>query len=341
MTGSATARARTTFSAADLATRTMQRRAVEAVIWGIPAVNFDLMYQSHVRELKGAVNQIAYWSRMPTWKNQTLTPNPDTIYLMPFFSTKDVGPLVIEIPPADEGSITGTIMDCWQAALEDVGPAGLDKGQGGKYLITPPGFADTVPAGYFHLPSNTNQGYALLRSILKSHSESDIAKAVAYGKRIKLYPLSQAANPPQTVFVDAVDVVFDAVIPYDVRFFESLDRMVQAEALAGARPRDDRSVEIGRHRAGQAVQPRPKGRRDSHGRRPGGARLVRRTLRGRLRALRQWLALVSPGGQDAARGGGGRLHEDGLPTRRTAAVPPTTTPSAASGTWARDSSICS
>jgi len=24
-------------------------------------------------------------------KNQTLTPNPDTIYLMPFFNTKDVG----------------------------------------------------------------------------------------------------------------------------------------------------------------------------------------------------------------------------------------------------------
>ena len=26
------------------------------------------------------------------WKNQTLTPNPDTLYFMPFFSSKDVGP---------------------------------------------------------------------------------------------------------------------------------------------------------------------------------------------------------------------------------------------------------
>ena len=56
------------------------------------------MFQSFVRDAKGAVNQIAYWSRMPNWKNQTLTPNPDTLYFMPFFSTKDVGPLVIEIP---------------------------------------------------------------------------------------------------------------------------------------------------------------------------------------------------------------------------------------------------
>jgi hypothetical protein len=28
--------------------------------------------------------------------DSTLTPNPDTIYLMPFFSTKD-GPMVVEI----------------------------------------------------------------------------------------------------------------------------------------------------------------------------------------------------------------------------------------------------
>jgi hypothetical protein len=79
------------------------------------------------------------------------------------------------------------------------------------------------------LQSETYQGYALLRSILRSGSDADIAKAVAYGKRVKLYPLSQAANPPPTVFVDAIDVVFDATITYDLRFFQSLNRIVQNE----------------------------------------------------------------------------------------------------------------
>jgi hypothetical protein len=46
---------------------------------------------------------------------------------------------------------------------------------------------------------------------------------------VKLYPLSHAKNPPATTFIDALDVVFDANIPYDLRFFESLDRMVQSE----------------------------------------------------------------------------------------------------------------
>jgi hypothetical protein len=47
---------------------------------------------------------------------EELTPNPDVIYLMPFFNTKDAEPMVLEIPPADDGVINGTIMDAWQVA---------------------------------------------------------------------------------------------------------------------------------------------------------------------------------------------------------------------------------
>ena len=152
------------------------------------------------------------------------------IYLMPFFDTKDVGPMVLEIPPAGaDGSITGSIDDAWQTALEDVGPAGVDKGAGGKYLILPPGYKETPPAGYIALRSQTYRGYAMLRSNLTSGSDADVAEAVAYGKRVKVYPLSQAASPPPTKFVDAIDVVFDSTIPYDRGFFQSLDRFVQYE----------------------------------------------------------------------------------------------------------------
>jgi hypothetical protein len=191
------AKAVPSFTTEELAKRTLHRRAFEAVIWGMPAVNFDLLYQAMV-QIRGTYNQIVYWSRLPDWRNQTLTPNPDTIYVFPFVNTREVGPVVLEIPPADEGSITGSIMDAWQCALEDVGPAGVDKGRGGKYLILPPGYKDKVPDEFITLPSDTYQGYAVLRSNLRNVSEADVARAVAYGKRVKLYPLSQAAHPPTT-----------------------------------------------------------------------------------------------------------------------------------------------
>ena len=227
LTCAATAVVAQDISPGELTRRAVERRAVEAVIWGMPAVNYDLMYQATLK-LGCGFNQIVYWSRLLDWWNQTLTPNPDVIYLMAFFKTKD-GPIVIVIPPADVGVINGSIMDPWQAALEDVGPAGSDKGLGGKYLVLPPGYNERPPEGYIVLPSANYQGYALLRSILKSGSAADVEAAVAYGKRIKLYPLSQAANPPETVFLDAAGAAYDSTIPYDLRFFQSLDRFVQSE----------------------------------------------------------------------------------------------------------------
>jgi hypothetical protein len=209
--------------------RTVHRRAIEAVVWGMPAVNAQLMFDA-AKNCGSDYNQVVFWSRPVTWKNQTLTPNPSTIYFFPIYNTKDAGPMVLEIPPADkENSITGSVDDGWQTAPEDVGPAGVDKGKGGKYLILPPGYKEKVPDGYIPLPSSTFSGFALLRSNLKSGSDADIAQAVAYGKRVKFYPLSQGSNPPETKFVDAIDVVFDSTIPYDLRFLETLDRFMQRE----------------------------------------------------------------------------------------------------------------
>src|SRR6476660_4210157 len=191
-------KAESTFSAAELVDRAIQRRAVEAVIWSMPVVNGELMFQAF-RNIGGDFNQVCFWSGLLDWKNQTLTPNPGVIYLMPFFNTKNAGPMVLEVPPAgDEGSITGNICDFWQCALEDVGPAGVDAGKGGKCLILPPGHKDKVPDGYIPLTSEHFEGYALLRCVLKSGSDADIAAAVTYGKKIQFYPLSQAANPPET-----------------------------------------------------------------------------------------------------------------------------------------------
>src|SRR5215470_3948911 len=151
------------FTSSELMERMIHRRAVEAAIWGMPLVNCDLMYQA-AKRLKADYNQIVYWSHLPDWKNQTLTPNPDSVYLLPLVDTKRAGPMVLEIPPAgDDGSITGSIDDCWQTAIADIGPAGADRGEGGRYLLLPPDYKDKVPDGYLAMSPVTYQTYCIAR----------------------------------------------------------------------------------------------------------------------------------------------------------------------------------
>ena len=220
----------TAFKPANIKEQMIYSRAIEAAIWGMPAVNYDLMLQEMLTKTSAKQNEIVYWSRPADWHNQTLTPNPDAIYFMIFFNTKDAGPLVIEVPPAEGGSsFAANIDNVFQMPLEDAGPYGADKGAGGKYLILPPGYQQKPPAGYIVLPADTYEGYGLLRSNLPSHSDADIAKSVAYGKRLKVYPLSKAGNPGETKYTDAYGIMYDATIPYDIKFFKSLDRIVQSQ----------------------------------------------------------------------------------------------------------------
>ncbi|QOG18949.1 MULTISPECIES: DUF1254 domain-containing protein [Bradyrhizobium] len=214
----------------ELTAHQAQARAVEAVIWGMPIVNYDLMLQEMLTKTPGKVNQVIYWGKPLDWKNQTLTPNPDTLYLMAFLNTKDAGPIVIEIPPAGAaGSLNANIVNAWQQPLEDAGLLGVDKGAGVKLVMLPPGYTGQVPAGFEPLQPNTFGSYALFRSNMKSHGDADVANSIAYGKQIKIYPISQASSPPQTVFTDVKDVVFDSTIRYDDSFFVNLHRAVQSE----------------------------------------------------------------------------------------------------------------
>ncbi|HKP63712.1 MAG TPA: DUF1254 domain-containing protein [Polyangiales bacterium] len=216
-------------SAQTPATSVPEARAVDAFLWGVAAVNYDLMLQQMLSKTGGKVNQVIYWGRPLDAKNQTLTPNPDALYFMAFFNTKD-GPIVLDLPPGNaDASFNGNIVTAWQMPLEDAGLLGYDKGAGGKYLILPPGYTGAKPEGYIALQSDTFGGYALIRSSLRSHSELDVAKSIEYGKRVKVYSLAQAKSPPATVFTDVKDIVYDSTIRFDASYFENLDRIVQSE----------------------------------------------------------------------------------------------------------------
>ena len=218
----------------DLARRTVERRAVEAAIWGMPLVNTDAMRQAYFRDVGAKYNDICYFSKPADWKFQVTTPNASTNYVYFNYNLKD-GPVVVEIPAAVGAGLLGSMVDAWDEPMNDIGPAGEDQGKGGKYLLLPPDFKGDTPAGFFPVRYPTYNGYALYRAIRAGSSDADVAAALALVKKLRVYPLAQQANPPEQRFIDIHGKTFDGIADFDERFFERLNRMVQEEPVL---PRD-------------------------------------------------------------------------------------------------------
>jgi hypothetical protein len=220
-----------TFTPEELASRTVYRRAVDAVIWGLPLVGEDTVKQAAFRDGKATYNDIVWWPK-GSWKNQSPTPNVNTRYMYFFCNTKQDGPVVVDLPPAVPGaSFYGTIEDAWYVPLVDIG----FEGKGGKYLVLPPDYKGDVPDGYTPVRPATNNTMTLLRSILDSASEKDLEAANELVKQVKIYPLSKAANPPAQRLIDLSDVMFNGLVKYDETFFTILARVLNEETL---QPRD-------------------------------------------------------------------------------------------------------
>jgi hypothetical protein len=97
------------FTTQQLTSRMVHRRAVDAVIWGMPLVNMDSLRQAYFRDAQANYNDIVFWSKPSDWRNQTLTPNQSNYYVYFNFNTKS-GPVVVEIPAIVEAGLTGTFI---------------------------------------------------------------------------------------------------------------------------------------------------------------------------------------------------------------------------------------
>jgi hypothetical protein len=90
--------------------------------------------------------------------------------------------------------------------VADLGIPGPDAGKGGKHLILPPDYKGETPDGYYKSHSNTNLVVLATRAI---PAGGDIKGALESLRRVKVYPLSQSANPPALAFTDKTEQPFD------------------------------------------------------------------------------------------------------------------------------------
>ncbi|HSE44622.1 MAG TPA: DUF1214 domain-containing protein [Gemmatimonadales bacterium] len=212
---------------------------IEAAVWGMPIVSFDAMRQAYFRDGQAQYNDIIYYSKPADSKLQITTPNASSRYVYFHFNLKN-GPVVLEIPPAAGAGLFGSVLDAWQVPLVDVGPAGSDRGKGGVYVLLPPGYRGEMPEKSIPVPFRTVNGYGVLRAIPEDNGGEAIARALALVHQLKLYPLSQATEPPDQKFIDMSEKLFDGIVRFDETFYTSLARMIDEEPVL---PRDQAMME--------------------------------------------------------------------------------------------------
>ena len=220
-------------SVADLDAQAAYQRAFEAVLWAMPAAAIYRFRVGLLEQPGMADNVITAFSGPLRTNHELITPNQVTPYIGAVCDLRN-GPMVLEVPPKSAKAVLyGQIVDAWQSTIADVGPSGADKGEGGKYLMLPPGYNGPIPDGYIVLRSTSYRILMGFRSVqLEGATQAD---AYAYSKTLKLYPLSEAANPTPTRFVDGRPYPLHTLPFYDMRALQDIHDIISVEPV---QPRD-------------------------------------------------------------------------------------------------------
>jgi hypothetical protein len=187
-------------------------------------------------------DSIVIFSELMDCKSLYLTPNCDTIYYMGVVNLSK-GPMVVEQPPRG----LGTINDMWFSWVIDIGFPGPDRGEGGKYLLVPPGYDGPLPEGGFYIAhSKTNRVLYAARAFLVNNDPKPTVENIK--KNLKIYPytpggagtsiatalegkvrLGKSPPVPATRFVEASGKAFNTIPPSDYSFFEMINANLQQQ----------------------------------------------------------------------------------------------------------------
>lgn len=200
-------------------------RGVDAFLKGIPAASVYMLIEG-VKPL-GAVeaHQVGIFDKLMDANSLFLTGNSSTMYVFPNLELDRDGPTVVEVPPGALGAFN----DAYFRYIGDVGPAGPDAGQGGKYLILPPGYDGDIPEGYFVVQSPSYTVWTFMRMSVADGLDAAYDNVA---RNLRVYPLSAATNPPPLELISLSGESFNTVHANNFQFFEELNAVVQREPIS-------------------------------------------------------------------------------------------------------------
>jgi len=193
-------------------------RAADAFLKGMPGCSLLALIEG--AHAIGAVeaHEVMLFDKLMDAKSLFLTGNSSTVYCIPDLDLKRDGPTVVEVPDG----LLGAANDAWFRFINNL-PVG------GKYLYLPPGYDGPVPDGFAVYRPRTYRVWVFLRSSVKDGRVDEAAALCA--ENVKVYPLSQVANPPKMKFVSASGKAFNTIHPNNIEFYHHLHKILEYEPL--------------------------------------------------------------------------------------------------------------
>ncbi|MBD9371024.1 DUF1254 domain-containing protein [Rhizobium sp. ARZ01] len=204
------------------------QRAVQAFLRALPPTSLVAMRRG-IRSFGPDNRTVLIFETLVDSRTLFLTANAETVYASAWIDLKN-GPVVIESPP----NTLGLVDDFWFHYVADLGNAGPDKGQGGKFLFLPPGYRGSTPDGYFVFRSPTYGNWFVTRGFLVNGDPKPAVES--FKQRLKIYALAEASNPPATNFVNASGRAFNTIHAMDATFFDELSEVIQEEPNSAIDP---------------------------------------------------------------------------------------------------------
>jgi hypothetical protein len=197
-------------------------RGVDSFLKGIPLASMYAMLEGLDSAAGSEVHQVIIHDKLMDSASLYLTANSSTLYLWGALDLHRDGPTVIEAPSGMLGLINDAAFDY----VVDIGPAGPDKGKGGKYLFLPPGYEGDIPEGYFVVKTKSYRHWVLLRASIAD----GVDKAEKLVKdNLKVYPFSKKDSPPTMEFTSGSGKAFNTIHANDFTFYEELNAVIQYE----------------------------------------------------------------------------------------------------------------
>ena len=199
-------------------------RGVDAFLKGMPGASLQALI--HGNHDLGAVerHQVVITDKLMDSASLFLTANTSTMYVIPTLNLKRDGATVVEAPMG----MLGAFNDAWFRYMQDIGPAGPDKGKGGKYLVLPPDYEGDIPEGYFAVKSKTYNVWVFMRASIAKGLD---AAAKNVKENLRIYPLSKKDNPPIMEFISGSGVSFNTIHANNYLFYEHLNEWIQQEHI--------------------------------------------------------------------------------------------------------------